>query len=189
MLRLWQLTAWEAQYECCHEQHAAARPSPTCAGRLCRRSTRRTARHARRRSVTHTSMALHSRSGSPPHSPSASSPSNSRSASCTLLRWGTWHSGSLGECKAKQRICGTHGRPDDHAANQDAREGAPVGGLDAAHGSVQVRDLIYREILEYHPHMLADYLQNGPRSGPGYMYPSAVRAARNCAVTVHSVWY
>jgi hypothetical protein len=39
-----------------------------------------------------------------------------------------------------------------------------------------VRDLIYREILEYHPHMLADYLQNGPRSGPGYMYPSAVRA-------------
>lgn len=40
----------------------------------------------------------------------------------------------------------------------------------------QVRDLIYREILEYHPHMLADYLQNGPRSGPGYMYPSAVRA-------------
>ena len=41
---------------------------------------------------------------------------------------------------------------------------------------LQVRDLIYREILEYHPHMLADYLQNGPRSGPGYMYPSAVRA-------------
>lgn len=41
---------------------------------------------------------------------------------------------------------------------------------------MQVRDLIYREILEYHPHMLADYLQNGPRSGPGYMYPSAVRA-------------
>ena len=51
----------------------------------------------------------------------------------------------------------------------------------------QVRDLIYREILEYHPHMLADYLQNGPRSGPGYMYPSAVRVAEPGAVIVHGV--
>ena len=38
---------------------------------------------------------------------------------------------------------------------------------------VQVRDLIYREILEYHPHMLADYLQ-GNRQQPSYVYPSAV---------------
>ena len=50
-----------------------------------------------------------------------------------------------------------------------------------------MRDLIYREILEYHPHMLADYLQNGPRSGPGYMYPSAVRAANFCLVVAHCV--
>jgi serine/threonine protein kinase len=38
---------------------------------------------------------------------------------------------------------------------------------------LQVRDLIYREILEYHPHMLADYLQ-GNRQQPSYVYPSAV---------------
>lgn len=38
---------------------------------------------------------------------------------------------------------------------------------------LQVRELIYREILEYHPHMLAEYLQGG-RSQPNFMYPSAV---------------
>ena len=38
---------------------------------------------------------------------------------------------------------------------------------------VQVRELIYREILEYHPAMLADYLQGG-RAQPSFMYPSAV---------------
>lgn len=38
---------------------------------------------------------------------------------------------------------------------------------------VQVRDLIYREILEYHPHMLADYLSAGSR-GANFLYPSAV---------------
>jgi len=36
-----------------------------------------------------------------------------------------------------------------------------------------VRDLIYREILEYHPSMLADYLQGG-KAQPNFMYPSAV---------------
>ena len=36
-----------------------------------------------------------------------------------------------------------------------------------------MRDLIYREILEYHPHMLADYLSAGSR-GANFLYPSAV---------------
>ncbi len=36
----------------------------------------------------------------------------------------------------------------------------------------QVRDLIYREILEYHPHMLADYLSNKQQTN--FVYPSAV---------------
>ena len=40
----------------------------------------------------------------------------------------------------------------------------------------QVRELIYREILEYHPHMLADYL-NGARQ-TNFMYPSAVDSFR-----------
>ena len=38
---------------------------------------------------------------------------------------------------------------------------------------VQVRELIYREILEYHPHMLADFLA-GNRQQPSFLYPSAV---------------
>lgn len=37
---------------------------------------------------------------------------------------------------------------------------------------VQVRELIYREILEYHPHMLADYVSN--RQQTSFVYPSAV---------------
>ena len=37
----------------------------------------------------------------------------------------------------------------------------------------QVRELIYREILEYHPNMLADFLAGG-RQQPSFMYPSAV---------------
>lgn len=37
----------------------------------------------------------------------------------------------------------------------------------------EVRDLIYREILEYHPQMLADYLAGGTRQ-PNFVYPSAV---------------
>jgi hypothetical protein len=37
----------------------------------------------------------------------------------------------------------------------------------------EVRELIYREILEYHPQMLADYLAGGLRQ-PGFVYPSAV---------------
>ena len=36
-----------------------------------------------------------------------------------------------------------------------------------------MRELIYREILEYHPHMLADYMR-GSHSQPSFMYPSAV---------------
>lgn len=36
----------------------------------------------------------------------------------------------------------------------------------------QVRELIYREILEYHPQMLADYLAGGHRQ-PNFVYPSA----------------
>lgn len=36
-----------------------------------------------------------------------------------------------------------------------------------------MREFIYREILEYHPHMLADYLA-GTRPQLSYMYPSAV---------------
>ena len=36
-----------------------------------------------------------------------------------------------------------------------------------------MRDLIYREILEYHPHMLADYLAGGKQQA-SFMYPSAV---------------
>lgn len=39
--------------------------------------------------------------------------------------------------------------------------------------SMQVRELIYREILEYHPHMLADFLA-GNRQQPSFLYPSAV---------------
>ena len=38
---------------------------------------------------------------------------------------------------------------------------------------LQVRDLIYREILEYHPHMLEDYL-SGSYKQPNFMYPSAI---------------
>ena len=38
---------------------------------------------------------------------------------------------------------------------------------------LQVRELIYRELLEYHPHMLADYLSGNSRQ-PSFMYPSAV---------------
>ena len=37
----------------------------------------------------------------------------------------------------------------------------------------QVRELIYREILEYHPHMLADWLAGGKQQ-PSFLYPSAV---------------
>jgi hypothetical protein len=37
----------------------------------------------------------------------------------------------------------------------------------------KVRELIYREILEYHPGVLADYLQ-GPKQQPTFMYPSAL---------------
>lgn len=37
----------------------------------------------------------------------------------------------------------------------------------------EVRELIYREILEYHPQMLADHLAGGHRQ-PNFVYPSAV---------------
>lgn len=37
----------------------------------------------------------------------------------------------------------------------------------------EVRELIYREILEYHPQMLADYLAGGARQ-PGFVYPSGL---------------
>ncbi len=37
----------------------------------------------------------------------------------------------------------------------------------------EVRELIYREILEYHPQVLADYLA-GPRAQPNFYYPSAI---------------
>jgi serine/threonine protein kinase len=37
----------------------------------------------------------------------------------------------------------------------------------------EVRELIYREILEYHPQMLADYLA-GDTHQPNFVYPSAV---------------
>ncbi|PSC71749.1 Mitogen-activated kinase 17 [Micractinium conductrix] len=37
----------------------------------------------------------------------------------------------------------------------------------------EVRELIYREILEYHPQMLADFLAGGHRQ-PNFVYPSAV---------------
>lgn len=37
-----------------------------------------------------------------------------------------------------------------------------------------MRELIYREILEYHPHMLADYLAGGRNHQSNFMYPSAV---------------
>ncbi|KAL6774162.1 hypothetical protein ACKKBG_A23985 [Auxenochlorella protothecoides x Auxenochlorella symbiontica] len=37
----------------------------------------------------------------------------------------------------------------------------------------EVRDLIYRETLEYHPQMLADYMAGGRRQ-PNFVYPSAV---------------
>ena len=47
---------------------------------------------------------------------------------------------------------------------------------------IQVRDLIYREILEYHPQMLADHLSNGMSRGANFMYPSAVdNFRRQCA--------
>ncbi|BDA42491.1 Mitogen-activated protein kinase 15 [Coccomyxa sp. Obi] len=36
----------------------------------------------------------------------------------------------------------------------------------------EVRELIYREILEYHPHMLADYVSNKQQTS--FVYPSAV---------------
>ncbi len=38
---------------------------------------------------------------------------------------------------------------------------------------VQVRELIYREILEYHPQMLADWLDGNDRAA-NFVYPSAV---------------
>jgi len=48
-----------------------------------------------------------------------------------------------------------------------------------------VRDLIYREILEYHPQMLADHLSNGMSRGANFMYPSAVdNFRRQCALTL-----
>lgn len=37
----------------------------------------------------------------------------------------------------------------------------------------EVRELIYREILEYHPQVLADFLA-GPRAQPNFFYPSAI---------------
>lgn len=37
-----------------------------------------------------------------------------------------------------------------------------------------VRELIYREILEYHPQMLADYLAGASR--PNFHYPSALES-------------
>lgn len=37
----------------------------------------------------------------------------------------------------------------------------------------EVRELIYREILEYHPQVLADFLA-GPRAQPNFYYPSAI---------------
>lgn len=40
--------------------------------------------------------------------------------------------------------------------------------------TAEVRELIYREILEYHPHMLADYLAGGRNHQSNFMYPSAV---------------
>lgn len=46
--------------------------------------------------------------------------------------------------------------------------------VDAAPGCLQVRELIYREILEYHPHMLTEYLSGGRNSQSNFMYPSAV---------------
>lgn len=36
----------------------------------------------------------------------------------------------------------------------------------------EVRELIYREILEYHPQVLQDYLSGGRL--PNFLYPSAV---------------
>lgn len=36
----------------------------------------------------------------------------------------------------------------------------------------EVRDLIYREILEYHPQMLADFMAGGQRQA-NFVYPSA----------------
>jgi len=52
--------------------------------------------------------------------------------------------------------------------------GAAGRGREWARGArAQVRDLIYREILEYHPHMLADYLAGGKQQA-SFMYPSAV---------------
>ena len=38
----------------------------------------------------------------------------------------------------------------------------------------EVRDLIYREILEYHPQMLAEYLSGGTISQSNFVYPSGV---------------
>ncbi|KAK9809717.1 hypothetical protein WJX73_009189 [Symbiochloris irregularis] len=40
--------------------------------------------------------------------------------------------------------------------------------------TAEVRELIYREILEYHPHMLTEYLSGGRNSQSNFMYPSAV---------------
>ena len=37
----------------------------------------------------------------------------------------------------------------------------------------EVRELIYREVLEYHPQMLADYLSGGSKQ-PNFVYPSGV---------------
>ncbi len=50
----------------------------------------------------------------------------------------------------------------------------------------QVRDLIYREILEYHPQMLADFLSNGMNRGANFMYPSAVDNFRRQCVPLLS---
>lgn len=43
-------------------------------------------------------------------------------------------------------------------------------------GVEEVRDLIYQEVLEYHPQVLADYLQRGATSGGGggFLFPSAL---------------
>ncbi|TVU20220.1 hypothetical protein EJB05_36419, partial [Eragrostis curvula] len=41
-------------------------------------------------------------------------------------------------------------------------------------GKDDVRELIYREILEYHPQMLEEYLRGGDQSHMSFMYPSGV---------------
>ncbi|KAK3134758.1 hypothetical protein QOZ80_5BG0410370 [Eleusine coracana subsp. coracana] len=41
-------------------------------------------------------------------------------------------------------------------------------------GKDDVRELIYREILEYHPQMLQEYLRGGDQNQMSFMYPSGV---------------